>query len=107
MRYSKDMFSFPSPEFIAMSSAHPSSSLHSSDKVANEVLDQKFASKAALEKLKSSIQTPLAPMGEPSGKSIGFFEQGLFTGLAVEAVVAAGFLAICARYAVPAILKRV
>lgn len=102
MRYSKEMFSFPSPEHVA---SPPSA--NSSDRAANDVLDDTSSNMAGIEKLKQSIQEPLLPMGEPAGKSIGFFEQGLFTGLATEAVVVTSLLAISARYVVPVMLQKV
>jgi len=96
------MFSFPSPEHIA---SPPS--VNSKDKVANDALCNDSSNKTTIEKLKRSIGEPLSPMGEPAGKSIGFFEQGLFTGLAIEVVVLTSLLGVSARYLVPALLQRV
>jgi len=64
-------------------------------------------SKADIEKLRLNLQAPLPDMKQPAGKSIGFFEQGLFTGVVIEATILLSLVAVSARYAVPAIIKRI
>lgn len=105
------MFSFPSPELIGPpSSATSSSSLSSGptgcEKLEDSFLEASVTPKAMVEKMRVSIQTPLSSMQQPSSKSIGFFEQGLFTGMAVHGLVTVSVLAVVARYAVPAVMRR-
>jgi hypothetical protein len=95
------MFSRPSPEFIL---SLPSG--QSRDTLATRILDGQNVSKTDLERLKNDMCTPLSGMKESDGKSVGFFEQGLFTGLVVEATVAVGLIAICAKYAIPLLMRK-
>lgn len=51
-------------------------------------------------------QAPLPPTGQPEGKTIGFFEQGLITGASVLALSTAASLAFLGGYVVPVIWRR-
>jgi hypothetical protein len=101
MRYTKEMFSRPSPELIWSTSNNTIQ-----DALAVRMFDGQNLSNNDVKRLESDLRTPLLDMKEPDGKAVGFFEQGLFTGLAIEATLAVGLLAICAGYAVPALMRR-
>ena len=94
-RYTKDMVSSPTPEYIASSAQDAFLSL---------ILDKN--DKGSTKKLQAELSSPLSPMNEPAGKAIGFFEQGLFTGGGVVAVSALTGLAVALRYGAPAVMKR-
>jgi hypothetical protein len=70
LRYTPDMFSVSRPEQISKSSlAHLQSSLHS------------LTDETKCSPLKQLLSTPLKPTNQPTGSSMGFFDQGILTGI--------------------------
>ena len=102
MRYTAEMFSRPSPELI-----RSISTITTDNALAERIFDGKTATKDDVERLKAFMRSPLPDMKEPDGKAVGFFEQRLFTGLAIEGTIAVGVLALCARYAVPVLMRTI
>ncbi|RDL31060.1 Uncharacterized protein BP5553_09849 [Venustampulla echinocandica] len=95
-RYTKEMFSTLSPQYITQSSQHS---------ILSQLLDQD--NRAAQAKINAEISAPLPPMNEPLGKAIGFFEQGLLTGGVVAIVSAVTGLAFMTKYAGPSVIQGV
>lgn len=95
-RFTEAMFSSPSPERFIFPKAEANYT---------KFLDGQ-AKRSDIDKIKSDIHKPIADMNEPKGNAVGFFEQGLFTGMAVEAALVVSALIVCARYALPKIIKK-
>lgn len=94
-RYTKEMFSVPRPEFINFPAL--------SHTVA-EVLDE--GKTDAGRKLREEAQNRLPPSTQRAGKAIGFFEQGLFSGLSVIAVSTLTGVVVLGVYVVPKVVRR-
>ena len=60
----------------------------------------------AWRKYRAKTRVPLAPTGQPEGKMIGFFEQGLLTGAVILGVTTITSAALLGFYAVPAVVRR-
>jgi ABC-type branched-subunit amino acid transport system ATPase component len=89
------MFSTPCPEYITQ---YPQPS------VLTRLLDE--PNREVMAAIKAEMSASLSPLNEPTGKAIGFFEQGLLTGLGVAvvaAVVGSGYLI---GYVSPVIIRR-
>lgn len=89
------MFSSPRPEYVTPSAQNTLLSQILEDNDGNSQL-----------RMIAEISSPLAPMNEPTGKAIGFFEQGLLTGggVAVASIIIG--LAVVVRFAVPVVMRR-
>ena len=97
------MFSFPSPEHIASTDLALTSRTEALELA---LFEQCSLPKSTVEKLNASIRTPLTDMGQSPGGSIGFFEQGLFTGASIVGIALLGSLLVTARFATPVILRQ-
>ena len=77
-KYSVAHFSQPRPQYSLPPSAHLS--------VLDSILDQPN-SKDTVRKLRRIAVEPLTPTGQPLGRAIGFFEQGILIGLGLFLIV--------------------
>jgi len=94
-RYSKEMFSKPRPEYINFTSI---------SKTIGDLLDTGDAK--AGRKLREEAQKSLPPTGQRAGKAIGFFEQGLLTGVTILATTTITGVAVVGIYLVPKLIRR-
>ena len=94
-RYSKAMFSVPRPEFVNFSARSVAMA---------KALDG--AEPDAERKLREEAQKPLPATGQPPGKAIGFFEQGLLVGATILAISTITGLTIVGVYVVPKVVRR-
>ncbi|KAK4942426.1 hypothetical protein LTR10_017873 [Elasticomyces elasticus] len=94
-RYTKDMFSRPSPEQVSISPQH--------DLLVRFLEANSRESQSQTE---NELTQPLPPMNEPSRNAMGFFEQGLVTGgvLGLASILTA--VTVMVRYGVPAIRRK-
>lgn len=83
----------PSPEHVTPSVQHS---------LVAQLLDQD--SPEIMARVKSEMYAPLSSINEPTGKAIGFFEQGLLTGGAVAVVSAIALGTLIVRFAGPVIV---
>jgi hypothetical protein len=89
------MFQTPSPQFINFT--------HRSTLLAQTL---EGSDHEAFRKLREDAQLPLPSMKQPVGGQIGFFEQGLLTGVSVLATSTVASVALLSFYGVPAIMRR-
>jgi hypothetical protein len=94
-RYSKEMFSVPRPEFINF----PARSIAVAKALDGEEPDVE-------RKLREEAQKALPPTGQPPGRAVGFFEQGLVTGATILATSTIAGLVIVGYYVLPKVIRR-
>jgi hypothetical protein len=94
-RYSKAMFSIPRPEYITFPAR--------SDTIA-KALDGD--GRDSERKLREEAQKALPPTGQPPGRAVGFFEQGLLTGATILAASTVAGLAMAGYFILPKLVRR-
>ena len=95
VRYTKEMFSKPRPEYINFTSVSTT---------IGDVLDS--SEPELSQRLREEAEKPLPPTGQRAGKAIGFFEQGLLTGVTILATTTVTSVALVGIYMVPKLIRK-
>ena len=90
------MFSSPRPELI---------NFPDQSKTLAKILDHDDFNEKR--QISNKALQDLPPMGEPAGTAVGFFEQGLLTGLVVSVTSIVAMLVVSKIYVLPAIVARI